>query len=203
MGVSAGDILRTTVNFILNDGTLQQNVYHHQRTGVAIIDDAAHVATLKQWAEDAYNELIAEVKSDVVEQLSFVDKVAWVTDAWEVVENIGTFTPTFNPSGAAEALPNQSSAYVVFKTERPKSVGRKFLMPFIETTQSGTYLGAGTVTALVAYADDVVNNITLEVLNYLVPGIPRTGADVWLPFVIAVVTNVLGSQRRRRPGVGA
>lgn len=204
MTITAGDILRTTVNFTLLDGTLFQNVYHHRRVGLGVITDATHITAIQAWAEAMYDELVSIVHSSVTEALSSVDIVEWVTDKWMVVENIGVFTPTFTPVGGTEALPNQISAFVVFKTARPKSVGRKFLFPMTEASQGQGILVPGSVTNIVAYADDAVNNLVISApLDYLVPGIPRTSEDTFLDFTLAVVTNLVGTQRRRRPGVGA
>jgi hypothetical protein len=202
MAIVEGDILRTTINMLLGDGTLYQNVYHHQRTGIGVISEQTHIDTLELWAENAYNEIIDFVRNTVVEQLCYVDKVAWDGTEWAITESIGTFTPTFNPAGVQDQLPNQVSAFCIFKTARPKSVGRKFLMPFIEASQEDSLLVAGALADVVAYADDVVNSILLTPLNYLVPGVPRTGVNSWLPFTVAVVTNLLGTQRRRRRGYG-
>lgn len=203
MSVVLNDLLRTTVNFTLADGTLYQNVYTHIRTGVAIYSDAEHIAFIKTWCEDMYNEIAPQVQQNVTEALSYVDKIGWSGTEWEVTENIGVFTPTFNPGNTNDAMPNQVSPYVLFKTARPKSVGRKFLFPMTEGSFVGSYLSTPLVTALVAYAADAVNAIPIITSNTLEPGIVRTSYNEFLPFTVAVVTNVCGSQRRRRPGVGA
>lgn len=203
MTVVAGDVLRTSISFTLVDGTLLQNVYHHKRTGVAVITDAAHVTALGTWAAAMYGEIVSLVRNNVVANLSSVDKVEWSGLAWEVVENIGSFVPSFTPSGATDALPNQCSPFVIFKTARPKTVGRKFLFPVLENNQDASFIDGAAMVFITAYADEAVNNITLAALNELVPGVPRTGFDVWQEFTLAIVTNVIGTQRRRRPGVGA
>ena len=59
------------------------------------------------------------------------------------------------------------------------------------------------VDDIVLYAAEALEDITIAVVNALHPGVPRTGVDDWLSFTVAVVTNLLGSQKRRRPGVGA
>lgn len=203
MTIVAGDILRTSMNFTLDDGSLYQNVYHHQRTGIGILSDAEHVAAISTWAATMYGELASQIQQSVVEGLSSVDLVEFVAGRWEVVENIGTFVVPFAPLNVNDAMPNQVSPYVLFKTARPKTVGRKFLFPMTEGSFDGSYISGTLVAALVAYADDALANIVIQVLDNLVPGVPRTGFDVWLPFALAIVTNVCGSQRRRRPGVGA
>lgn len=203
MALGVGDVTRTTVNFLLGNGVQYQNVYHHIFDGIGGVSDAAVTADLQAWAEDMYNELIVYVKNDVVEQLSFVDQVEWTEDEWKVVANIGTFTPAFNPSGTADALPNQVSAFVVFKTARPQSVGRKFLFPALEQFQDAGVMVEAYIAAVVAYADDAVNDVEIDVSNVLHPCIVRTAVNDILVFTSAIVTDLLGSQRRRRPGYGA
>lgn len=205
MSVLDGDVLRVTANFELGDGTQYQNVYHYTRDGTDPISDAAHIAAIKTALQDAYITLEVFVNNDVTAQLSFVDRVEFneIVDEWRVVENIGTFTVVWSPDGVADSLPFQSSPYVVFKTQRPKSVGKKFLFPFTEASQSGTILGGGPIAAIVAYAADILAAINLGGDATLGPVIVRTGIQTVLPLLVAVVNDVLGSQKRRRPGVGA
>lgn len=203
MALGVGDIVRTSVNFLLGSGDQYQNVFHHIFDGIGGISDAAVVADIETWAETMYGELVTHLHDEIVEQLSFVDQVEWVVDAWEVVANIGTFTPSFAPISTAVQLPNQSSPFVVFKTSRPKSVGRKFLFPIIATSQAEGIIGGAVITDIVAWADDAVNDINLDVANDLHPGIVRTGVNDFLVFDVAVVTDLIGTQRRRRQGEGA
>lgn len=203
MTIVAGDILRTTMNFLLPNNVQYQNVFHHQRTGVGILTDAQHITAIKDWAEVMLDEIEAHVKLGTIEQLCSVDLVEWTGTAWEVTENIGTFTPDFTPSAVTDVCPNQISPFIVFKTSRPKTVGRKFLFPTLEPDQDQGILEAAAVAAIVGYADDAVNNITIQVLDYLVPGVVRTGVNAWLEFTVAIVTDLVGTQRRRRPGTGA
>lgn len=203
MALGVGDIVRTVCNFQLEGGVQYQNVYHHIFDGVGGVSDAVVVADIKTWAELAYDELVGFVSLNVVEQLSFVDQVEWVTDEWVTVANIGTFTPAFVPVGVDDSSPYQCSPFVTFKTSRPQSVGRKFLFPSLDPAQSMGIMTGAMVTAIVAYAAIIVNDLVLDVLNTLHPGVPRTGVNDWLTFSSAVVTDLIGTQRRRRPGYGA
>lgn len=205
MAVLNGDVLRVTANFELGDGTQYQNVYHYVRDGDDPFSDEFHVNVIKADLQAAYINLEVYVKSDVTAQLSFVDRVEFneIVDEWRVVENIGTFTIVWSPDGTTDVLPFQSSPYVVFKTQRPKSVGKKFLFPLIETAQAATILVGGAVTAIVAYAAQVLGDIELGGDATLGPAIVRTGVQAVLPLLVAVVGDLLGSQKRRRPGVGA
>lgn len=203
MAILDGDILRVSLNFELGDGTLYQNIYHYIRDGTDPFSDAAHITAISSALATAYAEINGLVRNDVTEQLSSVDRIEWVTDAWVLTENIGTFTMTWVPGGAGEGLPYQSAPYVIFKTERPRSIGKKFLFPFTEAAQDETILTAGSVTSIVEYAADIVTSIILGGDATLTAGIPRTGVNTWFNFLVAVVPDLLGSQRRRRPGVGA
>lgn len=201
--LTVGDILRTTLNFELGDGTQYQNVYHHIVDGIGGFTDQAAVNDLTTWANTMYGEIDSSVKDDVIPKLSFVDQVEFVDGAWQVVANIGTLTMTFTGGSAGEVCPNQVSPFIVMKTARPKSVGRKFLFPTLEADQDAGILTAGTVTKIVAFAADAIADVDIDVVNTLHAGVPRTGVNDWLNFTVAVVTNLVGTQRRRRPGYGA
>lgn len=205
MAVLDGDILRVSVNFELGNGSLYQNIYHYIRDGTDPISDAEHVTRLRIAMESAYGTLAAHVKGDVVEQLSFVDRVEFneITDQWEVVENIGTFTAAFTPVGATDEVPHQSAPYIIFKTGRPKTIGKKFLFPFLETSSAGSILTSAAVTAVVAYGVQILASLVVGGDVTLTAGVPRTGIQAWYNFLVAVVGDVIGSQRRRKPNVGA
>lgn len=205
MAVLDGDVLRVTSNFELPDGTQYQNIYHYVRDGTDPFSDAAHIAAISAAQQAAYIELEPIINANITEQLSFVDRVEFneILDEWRVVENIGTFTITWTPDGATDTVPYQSAPYVVFKTQRPKSVGKKFLFPVLETAQADTVLIGSAVTNITAYAAQILASIELGGDATLSAVIVRTGIQAILPLLVAVINDVLGSQKRRRPGVGA
>lgn len=203
MTIVAGDILRTSVNFTLGDGSQFQNVYHHQRSGVDVHTDATHVAAIKTWAETMYADLVTICRSDIVEALSSVDLVEFVGAIWKVTKNIGTFTPTFTPTGSAGVLPNQIAPFLIMKTHRPKTVGRKFLFPSLESQQEAGIVDSAVLAALAAFGGHMMTYIALGGASDLILGVPRTGIDAWYGFYSVVFNDLLGTQRRRRPGYGA
>lgn len=205
MSVVDGDILRVSCNFELGDGTEYQNIYHFIRDGEDVISDQDTLDGIETVLELAYSRIDDLVPNDVSPQLSFVDRVEFneILDEWRVVENIGTFTMSFAGTDATDALPYQSAPYVVFKTSRPRSVGKKFLFPLGEAQQDSTVLVGGAVTAIAQYAAEILLGVDLGGDATLTAGIVRTGVQTFLNFLIAVVNDVIGSQRRRRPGVGA
>ena len=203
MTVSNGDVLKTTTPYTLNDGTIMQNVYHHVANFIDPVADGTVLAAIETWLEGALAYLAPSVHSTVTMGLTSVDKVAWDGAKWEVTENVGTFLATFSPAAATDPMPNQNSPYVVFKTARPKSTGMKKLFPFTEVNFQGSTVVAALVASIVDYASEVLNNIVIGVAHNLVPGVPRTAADAFLEFTLAVVDNITGTQRTRKPGVGA
>lgn len=199
------DKVRVSVNFELNDGTQYQNVYHWIRDGTDPISDANHIAGIKAKVETMYDDIALMVPAGVVEQLCFVDRVEFneILNEWRVVENIGTFTPTWTPSVGTDGLPFQCAPFIYFKTTRPRTVGKKFLFPFLEAQQNDTILTGTAITAMTAFAIELLVDIVLGGDATLAAGVPRTGVDSWYNFLVAVVRDVLGTQRRRKPGVGA
>lgn len=203
MTLGVGDIVRTSVSFLMPGNILYQNIYHHIFDGIGGVSDAAVVADIKQWADEMYSEIDEDISVSAVEQLSTVDRVDWSGTEWEVVENIGVFTPEITQAEAGHISANQVSMFVTFKTDRPKSVGRKFLFPTPEAHQAAGVIDVDLLGRLVLYANDAVNDIQIDIANFLHPGIVRTAVNQFLLFQVAIVTDLVGTQRRRRPGYGA
>ena len=199
------DVVRISLNFELGDGTLYQNIYHYIRDGSDPVSDQDTIDAISARFAAAYASIDDLVRDDVVSKLSFVDRVEFneIEDRWAVVANIGTFTMSFTAAGAGEGLPFQCSPYIIFKTARPRTIGKKFLFPFTEAAQAETILTGGTVTAIVAMIVDLIAALELGGDATLTPGVPRTGFKQWFNFLVGVANDVLGTQRRRRPGVGA
>lgn len=204
MTVSPGDVLKVTIEFSLSTGTICQNVAYFRSVLTGGVTDAATVSAIKSWADAAYQEIDADFENGMTANTSYVDTIEWdsVGSKWEVVYNVGSFVPVIVPASASELLPQPVSPFIVFNTTRPKSKGRRFLFGYTEPSTSGSVLTAGDVTRLVDFADECLDNAVIDVLNYFVPGIPRVAANLFLDFTSAVVTNIVGTQRRRRPGVG-
>lgn len=204
MSVSDGDILKIIFEVALNDGTIAQNVYYLLAELAAPQADLSVTNAIETWLETAYGELTAELLSSMTQNLCTVQKIIWDAgnELWVVDALVGYFTPTITFNNSTDGLPNQSSAFASFTTYHPGHYGRKFMPPFGEDQQDGTYLESTALADMADYADDILDGIYLGPLNNLYAGIVRAAAGDFYKFAGAVVTNVLGSQRRRRPGVG-
>lgn len=202
MTVSNGDILKVTTEWTLPSGTITQNIYHLRAQLAAPQADLTVVNAVETWIEDVYAELAAATRSTVVANLCSVDKVAWDGTKWEVTDNVGTFTPSFTPTAITDIIADQISPFIIYQTARPKTKGKKFHFGFTENDFNGSFYTTTLVNALVAAAAEVLAGILIGPLNDLVPGVPRSTVNIFYDFLAAVVTNVTGTQRRRRPGVG-
>ena len=202
MTVAPGDVTRVSCRFVLPDGSVCMNVYHYRWVLVSSILDATCVNTLAAQLNLAYDDLEEQIEQNVVAGLSYVDTVAWDGTKWEVTYNVGSFTPALNPTKVGDRVANQNAPFVVFNTSRPKTKGKKFLFGTTEIEQTGSVLSNALVNALVDYASDCMANAIIGALDYAVPGVPRATVNQFYDFASAVVTNVVGTQRRRRPGVG-
>jgi hypothetical protein len=200
--VSNGDILKVVIEFNLPNGTIGQNVYYFRAQLAAAQADQTVLNNLETWVEALYANLEPQIVSSVTFNDMVVDVVAWDGTKWETTYHVGTEDLDITPTSAAEALPNQVSPFATFNTERPKSKGRKFCAGFGETSTVGSILAAGALADMVAFATDALDNIVIGLFNDLIPGIVRKGVNEFLDYLSATVTNVVGTQRRRRPGVG-
>lgn len=205
MTVANGDILKATHQVLLADGSIAQNVYYILAQFASAQSDTTVQDAVEVWFEDMYAELSAEHVNTMLQDWCTLQEIQFdaVNDKWEVYRLIGLFLPTITYGNTSEALPNQASAFATFNTARPKSRGRKFLYPFGEDRQAATILISAALTAMADYAAVAVNDKVIGALEHLVPGIVRVGIDLFLPYTVAIVTDVIGTQRRRRPGVGA
>lgn len=205
MTVYNGDILKVVVEVVLGDFTITQNVhYFHAVTSTDHLDSVI-LGVIETWIETAYGELSGALCDDYAIGDSTVHKIEWnsTLSKWEITYYLGLFTPTWTMVNTSEPLPNQVSAFATFNTARPQSRGRKFIMPFGEDQQAATILVAGAVTLMTNFADDVLDTISLGAGGDLYPGIVRSTTGDFLSFQSATITDVLGTQRRRRPGVGS
>lgn len=202
MTINNGDVLKIAYEATLPSNTIVQNVYHLEAHITAPQTDYLILTAVEAWLEDVYDDVAGSMKSTIVQNLCPVDIVAWDGTKWAVAENIGYVLPTIAYAEAGEALPQMDAAFVLFHTDRPKSNGKKFLAGYGEAQQAGGILTGPALTDLALFAAEVLGGINLAPLNDLVSGVPREAADVFLPFALAVATDLMMTQRRRRQGVG-
>lgn len=204
MPVSDGEFLRLAINGSLDDGTKVMNRKTWLCQFTTQQTDAAVLNALETWVETLYAFVASQIDGDAALEQCNVDVIEWnaVDSIWEVARNVGVFTPTDTFANASDPLPNQCAAFVIGNTTRPKTKGRLFLFPFGEDTQDHGILGAGALTALGNFATQYITDQTIGAGNVLISGIVREFVNFWYSFQSVVYDDVIGTQRRRRFGVG-
>ena len=204
MPVANGEVIKAAAEFVLADDTICQNVFKFIANFISTETGSAVLSAIQQYIEDLYTPILAYISSGVSVNPAEVDVVAWdagVSD-WVVDRTIGITTPSLTFTGAAEALPNQVAGILVANTLRPKTRGRKFLIPFTEGASSGSDIGSAVLTALATSLSHYLADETVSGSNVLSPGVWREGVNDFQEFTDGIVNTTLGTQRRRSRGIG-
>lgn len=117
----------------------------------------------------------------------------WTFLEEDVWTNVGT--------GSGDALPNAVAAVLIGHVAGNRALGRKFFSGLAEIAIDGNSL---TATALAAAATSVAAYVSVlsgDSESYLTPGLITKGGT-FRPFISGFVASLLGSMRRRKPGLG-
>jgi len=203
VSVSPNDVISVVIEAALNDGSIVQNRKRFKLESAVTKSDAEILNAVKTWVDTLYAFFGSYINQDVSLEDGTVDVIAWnpATSIWEVIQNVGIYSPLDTFASLGDELPNQCAAFVIGNTSRPKSKGRLFAFPFSVGTQDEGIL---TSAVMVAMANFAAQYITYAAVggDSLVSGIVRETVDQWLPFLTASFNDVIGTQRRRRRGVG-
>lgn len=205
MAVSDGQVLKAAVEMVLADGTIAQNVFHFICNFVTDQDASDILDAIEQYVEDIYQSIQGYLDNSLTMNPMLVDKIEWnaTEQIWEVVGFLGSRTPSITVTSTDDPLPNQMAGVLVANTLRPKSRGRKFFPGLVETAATHGDLIAAALTAFTTALNHYLADETVTSGNVLSPGVPREAAGTFLEFTVGVVNSILGTQRRRKPGVGA
>lgn len=104
-------------------------------------------------------------------------------------------------AGTGDALPNQSAIVLIGKAFGIHGIGRKFLSGVPEAAQSAGALVAPYVAGVATVLLDYITPFTGLGGGQITPGVLDKNST-FRPFVGGFVSSLLGSMRRRKPGVG-
>ena len=205
MAVSNGDVLKVFLELVLGDGSIVQNVYHFDAQFDDDQTDGAVSAAVEGYLEDIMGELATYLSDDFTINPSYLHQVLFSPSTYEWVTDhlIDVFTPSFTHTNTDDPFPNQIAPVMIGSTYRPKTRGRKFIPGCVETMADGSYLVTSAVTALVGAVSYYISEVVVSGTNVLRPGVPRQGVDSFRPFLEGAANIILGTQRRRTPGVGS
>ena len=205
MAVQNGDILQAVVEMVLSDGTIAQNVYTYEAQFATQQDNASVLTSVGAAVSAMYQRVDELISENATFNPLILSKMIYNAQeqAWEVVEKIGEILLTVTPTATDDEFPNQIAPTITANTGRPRSRGRKFIPGFTENTATGSDLDSYALSLLADFAADYVNQIIVGAGDNLIPGIIRTAVEEFWAFTIATVNSIVGTQRRRKPGVGA
>jgi len=205
MAIPDGTYVQAVSEIELLDGTIAQNVFKFLCSFTEDLSGSSVVAAAIQYIEDVMDSIAAQLTDGFTINITPLHSVVWdaQTAEWVINALIGTGLPDYAHTNADDPFPNQIAAVLVGNTARPKSRGRKFLPSFGETTALQGDLTGAAITNLTTALNHYLADETVSGDSVLVPGVWRDGVETWLQFTDGVVNSVLGTQRRRKPGVGA
>lgn len=199
MTISSGETFRAVVTLDMPESQIAQIVLGLLCESGSCTD-AQLLTAAATWLQSAFDRLDTIVHDQVDIQDCVISEVAWSVTYWEVQRLIGTCFPTFAPTNTGEMLPHACSAVITMPTVKPKKRGRINIPGLAEDQQSDSLLVVGAATALANFGNDIKTAFApgSASMLYVILGQGGTvnGADS------VAVNGIIGSQRRRKPGVG-
>lgn len=203
MTVSNGDVVKAVVTFTTTEGNQIQNTFHWEASFTSDQEDLTVINAVSAWLADMYDEMAGQYNPELDDPDIELDIVEWNGTFWETVQRIGEGVLGTNFTGLGEILPLQSAPVINRRTAKPRSRGRCFLPPMGEDTQEKGELSAAAIAAMTDAMAYLLADIVVAGVNELVPGVASVKWTTFLPVINAFFNDVVFTQRRRRPGVGA
>ncbi len=128
-----------------------------------------------------------------------IEVFKWVPTHWEHFAVI----PYTAASGVAvdDAFPNQMAAVILGITSALKTRGRKAIAGFVDTSAVAGLLTGGALIQLALAMSIYVSHLHGSTGD-LVPGTWTRATNTFHPFIGGVADAILGTMRRRKPGIG-
>jgi hypothetical protein len=205
MAVSNGDILKVFLELVLGDGTIAQNVFHMRADFTDDRSDTSVLSAVQGYLESIYDEIDTYLADDFTINPSWLNKVAWdpTSSKWLTTYLVGIFTPSFTHTNTDDPFPNQIAPVLVANTYAPKTRGRKFVMGFVESAADAGNLLTTPLADLAVAGSKYITPFEVVVGEELTPGVPDANSGTFHVFRSGSVNSIVGTQRRRKPGVGA
>jgi len=202
MTVQQGTILKAVSTMNLPLATKAQNVWYWKLVGVNTISDADALLTIEAGIEDFFTEVALSTLDTVT--LEDVVVHEWEYDAelgWHTGRYVGVNELDVTFGGEVDMLPHAAAAVITAYTEDVKKRSRKSIAGQTEGAQTASEWSAPVLTSLVLAAVQWLANLVILGSDQLEPGLPGKDGD-WWPFIAALVSSIVGSQRQRKPGIG-
>lgn len=198
MGVAVGDVIRVTAKMTVSGNDLQ-NVFHFLAEGTGEEDNADVTDDAALEMDGLYDLVDQHLSSGVVFETVYV----WNVTDDNLVGEVPWPVLTVGGGGAAESTAFQLAAVLRFITNTARSQGRKFIGLLIKTSIGD----AGRVTTqletdLGTLATNMLGGFSSGGLSFQ-PGNYNYTLLTFAPWIAAIVNEYLGTQRRRKGGIGS
>jgi len=198
MTVSDGDILRVSAEISKQNDTYV-NVYHLKASFASDQDDEDVFDAVRAWLGDAYDYL-----DDLMNDGYDFEQVTVVNLTQDTVVGQDDWDTVTSGASNADDLPRQCAPVIRFPTNVLGSQGRKFMLGFTETENSGSgNLSSTLQTALGNFAAEILDGVAVTINDDLIPGNWNIGLSRFVPWISAIVNTFFGTQRRRVVGSGS
>lgn len=193
--MAVGQVYRIAARSTFNNVDDIVNVWHYRQELVVIGNPAEDLAN--QWATDLtllYRGLFGG--GVAITDLS-VRPIAPATEFFDL--NLGAQAGTL----AGQTLPLPNAPIITWRSDLigRRNRGRTFFPPPTENEQDGGSISAALITALTNFGDAAMQLLELGVPQWqMVVHSEVGGTDV--PVTSFVVRSIMGTQRRRKQGVG-
>lgn len=208
MTVTDGDILKVVVSWECPAFVIAQNVFYWQLNDPTPDNptNAQIITALDTELTAMYGDLQTALSTEYEVEDFKTDRVEWVVDKWETVENLGLNDLSIVGSNANDAVPHGVAAVITATTTRPQTRARKFLPGFGENLFEDSTLSGTILVALAAFITEWLNDRTVVGSAEIVPvvlGMVGASEGNIYPLLAAAANAISGYQRRRKPGVGS
>lgn len=199
MAVEAGDVLRVTAKFLVNDIDDMMNVFHAKHMGDDPVPDASAATDLSDRLDGAWGQLNSHISVNVdyvsIEVFNVTQDRPISEDSW--------FTQTAGGQSTDAQLPAQIASLVTFPTATARSLGKKFLGGFTEVdNENFGVVSSGLLSDMADFVTDLLGSMTIdgELFEW---GNYRPLTLLFSPWVSGLIETFWATQRRRRSGVGS
>ena len=194
-------IFRVTAQFITPESTIAQWVWHYRQSTVGASGNQAFLDAVELLLTDAWAEIEAQIINTVVGDTLELAVYSTVLKEFDTILSNDISALNGGVAGV-DMLPHQESPVVTFFTTVGRSLGKKFLFGFVETMQAGSILTAPALVNMALFGDEFRQGITAAGNDYEA-GNFNLLAELFRAWTSTIGVNVLlGTQDRRRPGIG-
>lgn len=202
MTVASGEVVKAVATHELLDNVISQSVWYWILTSAAPVAYATILSNIVTEIETFYALLQAHLETDTHLIDVVVNKWEYTGgEGWHTGPLVGVDTLTDSFSSVADMLPHACAFTITGFTQDPNVRSRKSIGGFTEDKALDSDVTAPVVSALANALGEWLTPRSVGGADLLHPVVPAaTGVVEYLLY--GLVSDLVGSQRQRKPGVG-